>query len=76
MRLTDHVQTFSYIGSDVNRTDGQMQIEFYLNKIGLEKNPIFFLYAGKDVHWFDEFKNQFEFLWNNAIKVDPKEYLL
>ena len=75
VRITDHVQTFSYVGSDVNRTDGKIQIEFYLNKIGLEKNPIFFLEAQNDVHWFNEFRNQFEFLWNSAIEVDTKKYL-
>jgi|CXWL01.1.fsa_nt_gi hypothetical protein len=75
VRITDHVQTFSYIGSDVNKTDGYMQVEFYLNKIGLEKDPIFFLEAGKDVHWFSEFKKQFEFLWDNAVEIDTKMYL-
>ena len=75
IRVTDHVQTFSYIANDVNRNKGLMQVEFYLNKIGMEKNPIFFLTADDDVYWFNEFKKQFEFAWNNAIDIDPNKYL-
>jgi hypothetical protein len=75
VRITDHVQTFSYIGCDANKPNGYIQVEFYLNKIGLERDPIFILEAGKDVHWFSEFNKQFEFLWNSATEVDPKKYL-
>ncbi len=75
IRITDHVQTFSYIANDVNRKEGLMQIEFYLNKIGMEKDPVFFLTADEDAYWFNEFKKQFESAWNNATEIDPKKYL-
>ena len=75
IRITDHVQTISYIGNDVEKPTGRIQVEFYLNKTGLERDPIFFLDSTQDIHWYNEFKNQFEFLWNDAEGIDPQKYL-
>ncbi len=63
IRITDFDPTFSYIGVDVKKPTGQIQIEFFLNQVGVDRNPIFYLESINDLHWFSEYKNQFEILW-------------
>jgi hypothetical protein len=66
VRITDQMQSFSYLGIDTSMPHGNIQIEFYLNKVALSKNPIFLLYPNSDKRWYAEFKEQFEFYWNNS----------
>lgn len=69
VRITNQMQSFSYMGIDISQPQGYIQIEYYLNKVALSRNPIFLLYANSDTHWYNEFKEQFEFYWNNSF--DP-----
>lgn len=66
VRITDQMQSFSYMGIDTSISQGYIQIEFYLNKVALSRNPIFLIYADSDLQWFNEFKGQFEFFWKNS----------
>ena len=75
LHMTDNIQTFGFVGTDVAKPDGEIQIEFYLNKTGLTRDPIFLLNRMRDTQWFTEFQNQFEFFWEHAIDVDPKKYV-
>ena len=69
VRITNLMQSFSYMGIDTSFPQGYIQIELYLNKVALSRNPIFLLYADSDTQWFNEFGEQFEFYWTNSF--DP-----
>lgn len=71
VRVTDCIQGFGYIGVNAPTQYGQIQVEIYLNKIPLSRNPIFTLNASDDTHWYNEYQNQFDFYWKNA--TDPYE---
>lgn len=66
IRITNQVQPFSYIGINTSTSKGRLQVELYLSKISLERNPIFTLDSATDPHWYNEFKDQFEFFWEQA----------
>lgn len=66
VHITDRMQSFSYMGIDTYTPRGNIQIEFYLNKIPLGRNPIFLMNADTDTDWYDEFRKQFEFYWDNS----------
>ncbi len=66
LRVTDQFQSFSYLGTDVLTSKGQIQIEFYLNEVGLQRDPVFILNALTDSHWYNEFREQFEIFWINS----------
>jgi hypothetical protein len=68
VRITDHVPFFSYVGTDTWAPEGsgRISIEYYLNKVPLQQNPIFILNAVTDQHWYEMFREQFEFYWNQA----------
>jgi hypothetical protein len=74
VRLTDQMQGFSYIGKNTNKPTGNIQIEFYMIKIALDRNPIMDIKAPSDPHWFEEFKSQFEYLWQNSLDLDISKY--
>lgn len=74
IRITDFVPGFSYIGIDVTKPTGKIQVEFVLNQIGLGRNPIFFLDSTRDAYWFSEFNQQFEFFWKNGTEIDMSLY--
>lgn len=75
IRITNHVPTFSYIGSDVGKPEGEIQIEFYLTKTGLDRDPMFLLKQTRDAHWFNEFSNQFSLLWKDSTDIEPRKYV-
>jgi len=74
VRLTNQIPGYSYIGVDTNKPTGKMNVEFYLTKIGVDRNPIATIDASSDPHWFEEFRNQFDYLWNNATELDTSKY--
>ena len=75
IHITNHVLSFSYIGSDVGKSEGEIQVEFYLTKTGLDRDPMFLLKQPRDAHWFTEFRGQFDLLWENSTAIDPKGYV-
>ena len=74
VRVTDHLPSFSYIGIDTQAPEGkgEISIEYYLNKVPLQQNPVFVLGAVTDLHWYEMFRDQFEFYWNQARELQPK----
>lgn len=75
VRISNHVQTFSYIATDAEKPYGEIQVEFYLSKTGLDRDPMFLLRSSNDERWFKEFRNQFDFLWEHSINFKPKKYI-
>lgn len=74
IHVTNQVLSFSYIGLDVEKPEGEIQVEFYLTKTGLDRDPMFLLKQTRDAHWFKEFRNQFELLWEGSMDVEPEKY--
>lgn len=73
VRLLDDVQSYSYMAIDSKQPYGEIQIEFYLTKTGLDRDPMFLLDPINDVHWFREFQNQFEYLWEHSLDYNSKK---
>lgn len=74
IRVSEHFLPFSYVGMDVGSSRGQIQIEYYLKKLALDKNPVFLLSFEKDTHWYNEYKRQFEILWNEGAELKHLSY--
>jgi len=66
VRITDQSVRFGYIGIDAYSSHGGVQVEFYLNRIPLSRNPILVFSAPTDSRWLAEFRNQFEFYWEHS----------
>jgi hypothetical protein len=69
VRVTDHVPSFSYLGIDTAQPEGRINVELYLTKVPLGRNPIALLSPMKDPHWYTEFRDQFEFFWSQASET-------
>lgn len=66
VRITDSIPSFSYVGIDTDTAHGQIFIELYLKKIPLNRNPMWSMYCDSDAHWVNEFKQQFEKMWESS----------
>lgn len=69
VKVTDFPIPFSYMGVDTESPMGNIQIELYLTKAPVSQYPMFLLHSNVDTGWYETFKQQFDFYWENATKL-------
>lgn len=62
VRLLDFVPAFGLIAIDADDPDGQLHVDIYSHRAGTPE-PTLPLFAGRDVHWFRHFADEFDRLW-------------
>lgn len=73
VRMLEAIPPFSYLGIDTGLSRGIISVEFYLTKIPLSKNPVLVLDPSTDHHWYSEFKEQFEVIWQISKRDDMNQ---
>lgn len=76
IRTIRHRPALGYFIVDPHHGQGYMTIASYMYRIqGSEVSPMLLLSKKTDSYWFDIYLKDFETLWNNTAKWEPKSQL-
>lgn len=71
VRLLPYAPSFSVLVFNGNQPQGKVIVEIYAHKTFME-TAVFTLNSQKDGNWYEYFVNQFETMWKEAKKWEPK----
>ncbi len=71
VRLLPYAPSFSVLVFNRNQPQGKVIVELYAHKTFME-TAVFTLNSQKDGNWYEYFVSQFEVMWKEAKKWEPK----